>query len=1022
MDKKLLLVLAFLLSFILGKAEWNVSTDVQNKKVLIEEFTGIHCGYCPDAHKILAELLKAQPDKVCAIAYHAGSYAAPGSDEPDYRLDESQEINDHFFITGYPAGMVNRRRFTEHIIINRSLWATYAQMQSQEDAPVNLWMSSSYNSATRELTIDVEGYYTADIDADFNMLNVIVTENNVMGPQRGGGVGDEYMHQHMVRAFVTGAWGDTITNCKKGEYFSRQYIYTVPETINEVTLNPAEFEVVAFVCKNEENILNATECHPEYPGLVLPLEAEISEDMLPISDTYGYDYFELALTNKSTEKITKATFNITFNGIKHDVEWTGVAAPRTTTNIQVPFAMKEQMTATNNKYTIQLTALNGTEYKGNKLSGKFAAPYSVTPTVRFEITTDEYADQNRYIIKDMAGNVIHEFGSYPTGKVSFTSESVALAPNTQYCLEVTDSWSNGIANGKITILDAYNKVVGEIKTIENHGCRTFFTTTERNVSTEPMNKKALIEEFTGIYCGNCPDAHAIIDELLKAQPDNLVVLAYHAGHYATPYKNEDPDYRTTVGDSLDIYFKPNGYPNGMINRTLFEGEEYMYSRGIWGSLAHSIVDQTAPVNIWLNSVYNSNTRTLTVNVEGYYTADVDAGTNLLNVVITQNNIIGPQSGGGMGDRYIHNHMVRTNLTPMWGDTINTCKKGDFFKKQYVYEVPEDINDVATDPAYFEVVAFVAENEANVLNVQTGRPDYPGLVLPLDVELEAYRLPVKGGTYGYNYYEAYLKNNSTETIHSALFIVTLNDTEYQTEWVGEVKPRSNAYIQIPFKQSELWKSSNDYVVQLTGINGEPYEGNSFEGDFQDPLETTPVNKFVIKTDNYADENRYLIKDINGKIVHEFGPYPAGSVNEVTETVELAADMVYTMEVSDAWGNGILSPRGSYKIYNADGKLIAQQLEIMEHGCRTALATTAVAAVEKVEICKAFEVKYNQASKAVEVVSHSNATFTTSLYNTAGQCAGTATGYQMLSIPVHTTGVYVVDAQSETTREIIKVIVR
>ena len=63
---------------------------------------------------------------------------------------------------------------------------------------------------------------------------------------------------------------------------------------------------------------------------------------------------------------------------------------------------------------------------------------------------------------------------------------------------------------------------------------TFGSVWAINVSTEPQNKKALIEEFTGINCGNCPDGHAIAAKLQLAQPENVYTIAIHAGHYAEP--------------------------------------------------------------------------------------------------------------------------------------------------------------------------------------------------------------------------------------------------------------------------------------------------------------------------------------------------------------------------------------------------------------------------------------------------------------------------------------------------------
>ena len=169
MKRVLLSIMALTIAIVMCRAERNVSTEEQYKNVLVEEFTGIHCGYCPYAHKIVADMLKAQPEKVYAIAVHAGHYSIPNSDEPDFRTSEGAEINNYFGISGYPAGMVNRQRFDDMIVINRSSWATIASIESQEIAPVNLWMKSSYDESSRTLTVDVEGYYTADTNADFNL-------------------------------------------------------------------------------------------------------------------------------------------------------------------------------------------------------------------------------------------------------------------------------------------------------------------------------------------------------------------------------------------------------------------------------------------------------------------------------------------------------------------------------------------------------------------------------------------------------------------------------------------------------------------------------------------------------------------------------------------------------------------------------------------------------------------------------------------------------------------------------------
>lgn len=43
---------------------WNVGTEATHKSVIIEEFTGIHCGNCPDGHKRAAALQRMHPDNL----------------------------------------------------------------------------------------------------------------------------------------------------------------------------------------------------------------------------------------------------------------------------------------------------------------------------------------------------------------------------------------------------------------------------------------------------------------------------------------------------------------------------------------------------------------------------------------------------------------------------------------------------------------------------------------------------------------------------------------------------------------------------------------------------------------------------------------------------------------------------------------------------------------------------------------------------------------------------------------------
>ena len=53
---------------------YEVPTTLQKKNILLEEFTGISCGNCPQGHKVANALNIPQPESTFVIAVHAGSF------------------------------------------------------------------------------------------------------------------------------------------------------------------------------------------------------------------------------------------------------------------------------------------------------------------------------------------------------------------------------------------------------------------------------------------------------------------------------------------------------------------------------------------------------------------------------------------------------------------------------------------------------------------------------------------------------------------------------------------------------------------------------------------------------------------------------------------------------------------------------------------------------------------------------------------------------------------------------------
>ena len=115
------------------------------------------------------------------------------------------------------------------------------------------------------------------------------------------------------------------------------------------------------------------------------------------------------------------------------------------------------------------------------------------------------------------------------------------------------------------------------------------------VSMNPENKNVVLEEFTGIHCGFCPDGHVVAQGIYDQNPGDVVLINIHTGGYATPSAGE-PDFRTSFGDNIANQSNLSGYPAGTVNRHLFSMSQNggtAMSRGDWQSASSQILNQTS---------------------------------------------------------------------------------------------------------------------------------------------------------------------------------------------------------------------------------------------------------------------------------------------------------------------------------------------------------------------------------------------------------------------------------------------
>ena len=272
--KKILLSIFFAAACIFqASAQSFVDTDVHQRNVVLEGFTGRSCGFCPDAHRIANEIAASHPGRFWAINLNAGSYSP--TSYPNLNTTDGTTIHSGFSVSGYPSGVVNRGTTSA---LGRGEWASVTNQMLAQNSYVNLGGQVTINPFTRTATITVEAYYTGDSPQSTNFLTVVMLQDSILGSQSDYGNFnpsqwyDEghtiYIHMNVFRDVVnsTDAWGDPITTTTQGTLVTRTYTYEIPEQIgnpNPVDVDINNIHFLAFIAESHFYIQTAQQLETE---------------------------------------------------------------------------------------------------------------------------------------------------------------------------------------------------------------------------------------------------------------------------------------------------------------------------------------------------------------------------------------------------------------------------------------------------------------------------------------------------------------------------------------------------------------------------------------------------------------------------------------------------------------------------------------------------------------------------------------------------------------------------------------
>ncbi len=233
------------------------------KRVLVEEFTGAWCGWCPDGMLQIERLRLAHPDAV-TYAIHAG-----GNDA--MIIPEGAELA-QTFTPAYPTAMIDRVFFAgeKGVAIQRTseAWITRTGHQAATFTPLSVSVNA-YRTDPRYISASVEVYFSDYAPPGDYRVHCVLVHDKLKGSGSGwdqlnyfsgnatypnhpfysqSNPVTNFEHRHVLAASATGAWGDSTLLPSMPQAvtsFSKAYTFTYPTPYAD-----GDVHVVAFVTRH----------------------------------------------------------------------------------------------------------------------------------------------------------------------------------------------------------------------------------------------------------------------------------------------------------------------------------------------------------------------------------------------------------------------------------------------------------------------------------------------------------------------------------------------------------------------------------------------------------------------------------------------------------------------------------------------------------------------------------------------------------------------------------------------------
>ena len=190
--------------------------SVGERKVLVEELTGVRCPNCPDGTATLTALGAQLGDNLVVVSIHA----APGYDAPypenkyDFRTPDGTAMANFIGQASFfPTASIDRRIVPPETepYLPRQIWPGVIAEELDKSPVVGIFMESDFDAVSRRLDITVKLAPNQTLSGE-HRLTVLITQDSIQDVQKYGlQIVPDYYHRHVLRDVITQATGDVIS-------------------------------------------------------------------------------------------------------------------------------------------------------------------------------------------------------------------------------------------------------------------------------------------------------------------------------------------------------------------------------------------------------------------------------------------------------------------------------------------------------------------------------------------------------------------------------------------------------------------------------------------------------------------------------------------------------------------------------------------------------------------------------------------------------------------------------------------